>query len=153
MSFQKSLNNALSTIAYTRLAKRGVQAFQESAASSKEAAAAAKETAKTAQATDEKYNQFLEQQRINLAMKEQAAKEDQAIAEGYMDTQHKHEWETVVDKLYSQEEKSAFGDESIMKRYTELHNGKTGLQERREILSKFASPYVIGRLEEDRDGK
>lgn len=130
-SIQQSLNQMLSTIAHTRIGKKVMEA-----------------SSKLSKFDVDKANKRLENIRIEEAAAEQEAKDVEAQTKGFESASEQHEFERIVNQSQpTTEEPSAFG-ESLTHRYLELEGHKTGIEERKEILRKYASPYVIGTGEE-----
>ena len=126
-SIQQSLNQALMSIAHTKIGKGLIKA-----------------SSKVSTFDFDKANKRLENIKIEEAAAEQAARDVEAETKGFESASEQHEFERIVNKSQPiTEEASAFG-ESLKQRYLELEGHKTGIEERKEILRKYASPYVIG---------
>ena len=126
-SIQQSFNQMLASVAHAKIGR-----------------AVLKASSKLENFDVEKANQRLENMHIKEVAAEQEAADVEAQAKGFESASEKHEFERIVDKTQpTVEEPTAFG-ESLMKRYTEIEGHRTGIEERKEILRKFGSPYVIG---------
>lgn len=123
-SIQQSFNQMLSSVARAKIGHKVIS--------------------KVADFDVAKANKKLQEMKVEEAAAQQEAADIESQTKGFESASEQYEFENIVNKSQPvTEEPSAFG-ESLKKRYLELEGHKTGIEERKEILRKYGSPYVIG---------